>query len=204
MARRIFQKLDYFFFGYLINILYPEYYRPKYGYIRYSTLFFKYYIPQKIFRLNPTVKWPVHFTSKVVAPENIKKGILCDPGDNYNNYIQATNGIVFGSNIEIGPGTNIISSNHDFSDFYKQSKAKPITIGDNVWIGCNCVILPEVNIGSNVIIGAGSIVTKDIPSNTISVGNPCKVIKSKKPHTEGFSNITFNKKIPEEYLEFLK
>lgn len=55
--------------------------------------------------------------------------------------------------------------------------AKLVTIGSNVWIGGNVVINPGVTIGSNVVIGSGSVVVKDIPSNTIAVGNPCKVIR---------------------------
>ena len=53
----------------------------------------------------------------------------------------------------------------------------PVTIGDNVWIGGNAVILPRVTIGNNVVIGAGSIVAKDIPDNVIATGNPCKIIR---------------------------
>jgi maltose O-acetyltransferase len=56
--------------------------------------------------------------------------------------------------------------------------AEPVIIGDNVWIGGSVTILPGVTIGDNVTIGAGSVVTKDIPSNSIAVGNPCKVIKT--------------------------
>ena len=55
--------------------------------------------------------------------------------------------------------------------------AKPVTIGSNVWIGGNVVINPGVTIGNNVVIGSGSVVVKDIPSNTIAAGNPCKVIR---------------------------
>ncbi len=55
--------------------------------------------------------------------------------------------------------------------------AKPIKIGNNVWIGGNVVVLPGVTIGDNTVIGAGSIVVKDIPANVVAVGNPCKVIK---------------------------
>ena len=55
--------------------------------------------------------------------------------------------------------------------------AKPIKVGNNVWIGGNVTVLPGVSIGDNVVIGAGSVVTKDIPSNVIAVGNPCRVIK---------------------------
>jgi len=190
----MFEKLDYFLFGWIINWCYPEYYRPKFGYQRYYILFFHYLIPQKLFRLNPKVKWPVHFTSKVIAPENITKGILCDPGDNLNNYIQANNGIYFGNNIELGPGVSIISSNHDVNNLRAHINAKPITIGNNVWVGANSTILPEVTIGNNVVIGANSLVNKDIPDNSIAVGNPCIVIKQKQPYTEEISTITLNKK----------
>lgn len=189
------EKIDFLLFGWIINLLYPEYYRPKYGYQKYYLLFFHYLIPQKLFRLNPKAKWPVHFTSKVIAPENITKGVFCDPGDNINNYIQATNGIIFGRNIELGPGTKIISANHDLDNFRNHKKSKPIIIGDNVWIGANSVILPEVEIGNNVIIGAGSVVTKNIPSNSIAVGNPCTVVKQKAPYLEKIMKIQFNKKL---------
>jgi len=195
---------DFRLFGWIINLCYPEYYRPKYGYQKYYLLLFHYLIPQKLFRLNPRVKWPVHFTSKVIDSQNIKKGVLCDPGDNLGNYIQATNGIQFGNNIELGPGVNIISSNHENSNFRKHKKGKPIIIGNNVWIGANSIILPEVIIGDNVVIGAGSIVTKNISSNSVAVGNPCKVIKMKEDYIEDFSAIIFNKKIPNKYLDFLK
>ena len=200
----MFKKLDFFVFGWIINWMYPEYYRPKYGYQRYYILFLHYLIPQKIFRLNPKVKWPVHFTSKVIAPEKITKGILCDPGDNINNYIQAYNGIIFGNNIELAPGVSIISSNHKATNLRKHKKGKPIVIGNNVWIGANVTVLPEVTIGDNVIIGANSGVTKDIPSNSVAVGNPCIIMKEKEPYKEEFSNIVFNKKIPKVFLNLLK
>jgi hypothetical protein len=58
----IFKKIDFFIFGWIINLAYPQYYRPKYGYQKYYILFFHYLIPQKLFRLNPKVNWPVHFT----------------------------------------------------------------------------------------------------------------------------------------------
>ena len=62
--------------------------------------------------------------------------------------------------------------------FYKQPlNTKKVTVGKNCWIGQNVCILPGVNIGDNVIIGAGAVVTKDIPSNSIAAGNPAKVLK---------------------------
>ncbi len=56
--------------------------------------------------------------------------------------------------------------------------AKPIKVGDNVWIGGNVIVLPGVTIGDNTVIGAGSVVTKDVPSNVLAVGNPCRVIRT--------------------------
>ena len=59
--------------------------------------------------------------------------------------------------------------------------AKPITVGDNVWIGGNVVVLPGVTIGSGSVIGAGSVVSRDIPENVLAVGNPCRPIRSINP-----------------------
>lgn len=84
--------------------------------------------------------------------------------------------------VNIGKGCSfsfrnmIITSTHDFSDF-STVIAKPVTIGDNVWITSNVTILPGVTIGNNTVIGAGSVVTHDIPSGVFAAGNPCKVIK---------------------------
>lgn len=196
----LFEKFDFLIFGRLINYLYPEYLRPKYGYQKYYILFFHFWIPQKLFRLNPKVKWPVHFTSKVLAPENITKGILCDPGDNPNVYIQANNGLIIGNNVGFGTGSKIISANHSHTNHSEHTKTNPISIGNNVFIGANSVILPGINIGNNVIIGAGSIVSKDVPSNSIAVGNPCSVIKENSPYIECILKIKYNKKIPKRSL----
>lgn len=197
------RKLDFFLFGWIINWAYPQYYRPKYNPTPYYKLFFYFFIPQKIFRINGSVKWPVHFTSKIGCPQNIKKGIMCDPGDNPGIYIQANNSIIIGSNVGFGAGTKIISSNHSHNNHSKHDTCSSIKIGNNVFVGANSVILPTVIIGNNVVIGAGSIVTKDIPSNSIAVGNPCKVIKQKGDYLEDFSDIIFNKNIPEKYSRFL-
>lgn len=197
------KKLDFFLFGWIINLVYPEYYRPRYNYLPYHKLFFHYLIPQKILRLNGAVKWPVHFTSTIINASQISKGILCDPGDNSNNYIQANNGIHLGSNVGFGSGVKILSSIHSHHDHSQYDKDLPITIGNHVFVGANSVILPGVTIGDNVVIGAGSIVLKDIPSNSIAVGNPCKVIKEKESYIQDLSKLVFNKKVPKQYSTFL-
>lgn len=98
---------------------------------------------------------------------------------NYSTFISAGFGEIFISkNVLIGPQVSIRSSNHSL-DRTKRHVHNPgkIIIEENVWIGANATILPNVVIGKNSIIGAGSVVTKSIPSNCIAIGNPCKVIK---------------------------
>jgi len=104
---------------------------------------------------------------------------------NYNVLIIADHGeIIIGNNVLIGPYSVLRSSGHNYKKtdipISKQGHIKgKITIGDDVWLGSHVVILPNVSIGKSSIIGAGSVVTKDIPPFSIAVGNPAKVIKSR-------------------------
>ncbi len=85
-----------------------------------------------------------------------------------------------GDNTLFGPRVGIYCALHPIDAMVRNllvEGGKPITVGKNCWIGGNAVICPGVTIGDNVVIGAGSVVTKDIPSNTVAVGNPCKVIR---------------------------
>lgn len=76
-------------------------------------------------------------------------------------------------------GANTLITDSDWHlDDPRSSKPRPIHIGQNVWLGVNVIIMKGVNIGENSVIGAGSVVTKDIPANVIAAGNPCKTIKS--------------------------
>jgi maltose O-acetyltransferase len=89
--------------------------------------------------------------------------------------------VTIGEYVQIGPNVVISTAGHPF-DLAERvlpiATGNPIVIGYNVWIGANSVILDGVTIGNRSIIGAGSIVTKDIPSDCVAVGNPCRVIKS--------------------------
>ena len=89
-------------------------------------------------------------------------------------------GVTFGDNVFIAPSCGFHTSGHPI-DFERRNQgleyACPITVGDNVWIGAGVQVMPGVTIGSNVVIGGGSIVTKDIPSDSVAVGNPCRVIR---------------------------
>lgn len=201
-VRPFLRKLDFILLSWLTKWCYPQYYRPKYNYVPHYRLLFEFILPQKILRINGNVPWPVHYTSKVRAANKIKKGILCDPGDNINVYIQAMNGIILGNNVGISSGCAIISANHNDEDHLLHDEAAPIIIGNDVFIYANSVVLPGVNIGDNVVIGAGSIVTKNIPSNSIAVGNPCRVIKQKPPYRGKLTPEDFYRKIPKEYLNY--
>lgn len=88
-------------------------------------------------------------------------------------------GIEIGNNVLIASHTVITSLTHDINaDFYKNTLIKrKVTIGNNVWIGSGAIILPGVRISDGAVIGAGSVVTKDVPHNTIVAGVPAKPIK---------------------------
>ncbi len=88
--------------------------------------------------------------------------------------------VTIGSHTLIGPNVGLYAVNHSIDALERINGGccgKPIHIGKNVWLGGDVKILPGVSIGDNTIIGTGSIVTKDIPSNVIAAGNPCKVIR---------------------------
>lgn len=140
------------------------------------------FVPQKILRINGKVPWPVHFTSRILYYKNIKIGNNCVPGMAGGCYIQARNGIVIGHNLWTGPGVGLISANHDLNDYEAHVETGPIMIGNDVWLGMNVVVMPGIRIGNNVAVGANSVVTRDIPSNMIAAGNPCKVLRAKEPY----------------------
>ena len=92
--------------------------------------------------------------------------------------------VKIGSRTKFGPNVQVYTATHPIN--YKERSsgleyAKPITIGEDCWIGGSAVICPGVTIGHRTIIGAGSVVTKDIPSDVFAAGNPCKVIRQLDP-----------------------
>lgn len=88
--------------------------------------------------------------------------------------------VTIGNNVFIAPNVGIYTAGHPF-DVQQRNQgleyAYPVTIGHNVWIGAQVAILPGVSIGDNTVIGAGSVVTKNIPAGVLAAGNPCKVIR---------------------------
>lgn len=99
---------------------------------------------------------------------------------NFNCVILDVMPVTIGDRSLIGPNVQIYTATHPLH--YKEratglEKAKPITIGNDVWIGGNAVICPGVTIGDRTVIGAGSVVTKNIPPDVFAAGNPCKIIR---------------------------
>ncbi|MEW6636508.1 MAG: sugar O-acetyltransferase [Actinomycetota bacterium] len=89
--------------------------------------------------------------------------------------------IVIGDDVQIGPNVQLLTPTHPADAELRRAKweaAKPITIGDNVWLGGGAIVLPGVTVGENAIVGAGSVVTKDVPPNTIVAGNPARIARS--------------------------
>ena len=121
----------------------------------------------------------------------IKPPFSCDygchifAGDNlYINYdctILDCNTVHLGNNVLLAPKVQIYTAHHPTDPKIRltgKELASPTIVGDNVWVGGGVIICPGVKIGNNVTIGAGSVVTRDIPDNVVAVGNPCRVIKN--------------------------
>ena len=99
---------------------------------------------------------------------------------NYNLTMVDDTHIYVGDYTMIGPNVTIATAGHPIDPALRSVQAQynmEVHIGKNVWIGGGCVLLPGVSIGDNTVIGAGSIVTKDIPANVVAYGNPCRVIR---------------------------
>lgn len=89
-----------------------------------------------------------------------------------------------GNHVYIAPNVSIYTAGHPLDVVLRRKGleyARPVRIGDDVWIGGGVSILPGVTVGNNVVIGAGSVVNRDIPDNSLAAGNPCRVIRQLDP-----------------------
>lgn len=120
----------------------------------------------------------------ISSPFQCNYGYNIEIGDNFcanfNCLILDSAKVTFGDDVLVAPNCSFITSGHSTDSKKRKERmsyAKPITIGNNVWIGANVMVLAGVTIGDNSVIGAGSVVTKDVPANVLAAGTPCKVIK---------------------------
>lgn len=129
----------------------------------------------------------------VESPFHMSYGSNVHIGDyfyaNFNLVIVDDTDVYIGKNVMIAPNVTITSTGHPVDPEYRRGGTQfsiPVRIGDDVWIGSNVVILPGVTIGRNTVIGAGSVVTRDIPENVVAFGNPCRVIREISEHDKEY------------------
>ena len=120
----------------------------------------------------------------IVSPFFCDYGYNIEIGENFfmnmNCVILDGTKVTFGDNVFVAPGCGFYTAGHPLDAERRNAGleyALPIRIGNNVWIGAQVCVLPGVTIGDNSVIGAGSVVTKDIPSGVLAAGNPCRVIR---------------------------
>lgn len=175
-------KKSYHFLDYFIHGVFFFFY----GLIKYFPSpigdFFRYLISKPFFsslgRVRICEGVTIWFPSKIRIGNNVTL--------NEWVYVSGYGGIEIGDNVRIGHRTSILSSNHSYEDIeipicMQKITAKPVQIENDVWIGCNVTILAGVKIGQGSVIGAGSVVTKNIPPYSIAAGVPSRIIKKRMP-----------------------
>lgn len=108
---------------------------------------------------------------------------------NFNATLVDDTHIYIGDNTLIGPNVTLATAGHPILPELREKALQfnlPIHIGKNCWLGAGVIVLPGVTIGDNTVIGAGSVVTKDIPANVVVVGNPCKVLREINEHDKEY------------------
>lgn len=89
--------------------------------------------------------------------------------------------ITIGSDVQIGPNVQLLTPAHELDTERRRAgweKAVPVTVGDNVWLGGGVIVCPGVSIGNDTVVGAGAVVTRDLPSGVLAVGNPARVVRA--------------------------
>jgi maltose O-acetyltransferase len=100
---------------------------------------------------------------------------------NYGSVWLDCNRITIGEDVQMGPGIHLYTATHPLDAATRKSgleSALPIAIGTGVWLGGGTIVCPGVTIGENTVVGAGSVVVRDLPANVLAVGNPCRVVRS--------------------------
>lgn len=146
--------------------------------------------PEELQQRDELIRSILHMGKKgcIISPFYCDYGSNIHIGDNFfaNTNLVILDGakVTIGDNVFIAPHVGIYTAGHPLDKEQRNAGLEytyPITIGNNVWIGGHVCILPGVSIGDNSVIGAGSVVTKDIPSGVLAYGNPCRVIRHIEP-----------------------
>lgn len=142
---------------------------------------------------NVTIDTPLHCDrgKNIHIGNNVIINMNCTFVDNkeitIGNYVLISSNVqIYTSSHPVLPQERLIFKNTKGTGSFFKTFALPVKIQDNVWIGGGCIILPGVTIGKNSVIGAGSVVTRSIPENSVAVGNPCRVIRQFDCHDTGY------------------
>ncbi|GAA1965531.1 sugar O-acetyltransferase [Kitasatospora viridis] len=103
---------------------------------------------------------------------------------NFNAVFLDTAQITIGADVQIGPNVQLLAATHALYPVRRREgweRGEPITIGDNVWLGGGVIVCPGVTIGRDTVVGAGSVVTRDLPAGVLAVGNPARVVRELGP-----------------------
>ena len=128
----------------------------------------------------------VRFVGHIVPVEiSVERDATLVIGDrtfiNYGVSIGATKSVTIGADCDLGPYVNIVDSHFHRLEPERRGERPdptPVVIGDNVWLGARVIVLPGVTIGDGAVVGAGSVVTRDVPSRSLAVGSPAKVVRA--------------------------
>lgn len=119
--------------------------------------------------------------SRVMPPLTVVRGNSVSIGKNVvvmnNALFMAAGGVTIEDDVLVAANVQLISNNHDLYD-HQILTCKPVVLKRNCWIGAGATILPGVTVGENAVVGAGSVVTRDVEANTVIVGNPARVVKT--------------------------
>lgn len=121
---------------------------------------------------------------------------------NFNLTIQDDAEVTIGDNCNFGPNVTVATAGHPILPELREKAYQynaPVHIGKNCWIGTGAIILPGITIGDNVVVGAGSVVTKNLPSDVVAVGNPCRILREVNEHDREY--YFKNRKIPRDLLK---
>lgn len=169
------------FIPFIKRLVYRKYYATGMGTYLVNSFF------KRVLRIGASADFLCHFTSRATSGTNIKltgedlKTVYLSFATSGGCYYQGLNGIEIAGGTIWSYNCCFVSANHSFKDLNKHEVVDPIKIGKYVWLGANCVVLPSVNIGDYTIVGAGTIVNKDIPAYSIAVGNPARVVAKRCP-----------------------
>jgi maltose O-acetyltransferase len=107
---------------------------------------------------------------------------------NYNAVVLDGAAVTIGSDVQIGPNVSLLTALHPLETVERRrgtETAQPVSIGDGAWLATGVIVLPGVSVGADTVVGAGSVVTRDLPDGHLCFGNPCRVIRQIEPRRQG-------------------